>query len=161
MLKARRAPLDGPHSPAKLSFVDIMTMRFFFVILLLFGLGSCSVPFAMPQSIDLKNIQHDSRWGGNAAYLEQMFGRIQQEWRRILAESRVTPPRGSHVTVTFTLNANGETDIVKVEDAGAGKQGVFSCQNAITYSQPYHRWTDEMKASLGESQELTITFYYQ
>ena len=49
----------------------------------------------------------------------------------------------------------------KVEDAGAGKQGVFSCQNAITYPQPYRKWTDQMIAVLGDSQEITFGFYYQ
>ena len=43
----------------------------------------------------------------------------------------------------------------------SGKQGVFSCQNAITYPQPYRKWTDQMIAVLGDSQELTFSFYHQ
>ena len=86
---------------------------------------------------------------------------MQTQWYRILEESRVSPPRGSHVTITFKINSRGETEIVKVEDQDSGKQGVFSCQNAITYPQPYRKWTDQMIAVLGEEQQITIGFYYQ
>jgi hypothetical protein len=94
-------------------------------------------------------------------YLNELIEIVQRQWYRILEESRVSPPRGSHVIVTFKINSKGETDIVKVEDADAGKQGVFSCQNAIQARQPYRKWTEQMIALLGEEQTLTFAFYYQ
>lgn len=94
-------------------------------------------------------------------YLNELIEIVQLSWYRILAESRVSPPRGSHVAITFTINSQGETDIVKVEDEGAGRQGVFSCQNAIQARQPYRKWSDEMIALLGEEQSLTFRFYHQ
>jgi hypothetical protein len=94
-------------------------------------------------------------------YLNQLIEVVQISWYRILAESRVSPPRGSKVSITFTINAQGETDIVKVEDEGAGRQGVFSCQNAIQARQPYGKWSEQMVALLGEKQSLTFTFHYQ
>ena len=103
----------------------------------------------------------DARWSEYGEYLNEVLEIVERQWWRILEESRVSPPRGSHVVVTFRINAKGETDIVKVEDTDAGKQGVFSCQNAITYPQPYRKWTEQMKAVLGDSQEITIGFYYQ
>ncbi|HQY06643.1 MAG TPA: hypothetical protein PLQ52_11320 [Lacunisphaera sp.] len=103
----------------------------------------------------------DARWSEYGEYLNELIEIVQQSWYNILRESRVSPPRGSHVIVTFKINPKGETEIVKVEDADAGKQGVFSCQNAITYPQPYRKWTDQMIAVLGDSQELTFSFYYQ
>ena len=106
-------------------------------------------------------VGRDARWSEYGEYLNEMLEIIQVTWYRILEESRVSPPRGSHVVVTFKINAKGETDIVKVEDADSGKQGVFSCQNAITYPQPYRKWSQQMIAVLGEQQELTIAFYYQ
>jgi hypothetical protein len=84
-----------------------------------------------------------------------------QQWYRILEESRVSPPHGSHVTITFKINSKGETDIIKVEDADSGKQGVWSCQNAIQARQPYRKWSDQMIAVLGDDQTLTFGFYYQ
>lgn len=103
----------------------------------------------------------DARWSEYGEYLQQLIEIVQTQWYNILNESRVSPPRGSHVVVTFRINSKGETEIVKVEDADAGKQGVFSCQNAITYPQPYRKWSDAMIAVLGDSQELTFSFYYQ
>lgn len=94
-------------------------------------------------------------------YLNELIEIVQSQWYRILEESRVSPPRGSHVVVTFKINSKGETEIVKVEDANSGRQGVFSCQNAITYPQPYRKWTEQMISVLGEEQMITFSFYYQ
>ncbi len=103
----------------------------------------------------------DARWSEYGEYINELIEIVQTKWYDILAESRVSPPRGSHVIVTFRINSKGETEIIKVEDTDAGKQGVFSCQNAITYPQPYRKWSDQMIAVLGDSQELTFGFYYQ
>jgi len=103
----------------------------------------------------------DARWSEYGEYLNELIEIVQMSWYNILRESRVSPPRGSHVVVTFKINPKGETEIVKVEDFGSGKQAVFSCQNAITYPQPYRKWTEQMVAVLGDSQELTFSFYHQ
>lgn len=103
----------------------------------------------------------DARWSEYGEYLQELIEIVQLQWYKILAESRVSPPRGSHVVIKFKINSKGETEIVGTEDSGAGKQGVFSCQNAITYPMPYRKWTDQMIAVLGDSQELTFSFYYQ
>jgi hypothetical protein len=103
----------------------------------------------------------DARWSEYGEYLQELIEIVQAQWYKILGESRVSPPRGSHVEIKFRINSKGETDIVSVADFGSGKQGVFSCQNAITYPQPYRKWTDQMIAVLGDSQELTFSFYHQ
>lgn len=103
----------------------------------------------------------DARWSEYGEYLAELVEIIQVQWYSILEESRVSPPRGSHVVITFKINSKGETDIVKVEDSDAGKQGVFTCQNAIQARQPYRKWTEQMIALLGDEQELTFAFYYQ
>lgn len=105
-------------------------------------------------------IGFDARWSEYGEYLQELVEIVNAQWNKILGESRVSPPRGSSVIVKFRINSKGETEIVGVEDFNAGKQGVFSCQNAITYPQPYRRWTEQMIAVLGESQELTYHFHY-
>lgn len=102
----------------------------------------------------------DARWSEYGEYLQELVEIIQASWYRILAESRISAPRGSMVAVTFKINSLGETDIVKVEDEGAGRQAVFSCQNAIQARQPYRKWTEQMIAVLGEEQTLTFRFYH-
>lgn len=94
-------------------------------------------------------------------YLNELIEIVQTSWYGILDESRVMPPHGSHVVITFTLNSKGETDIIKVEDTDAGKQGVWFCQSAIQLRQPYRKWTDQMITLLGDQQTLTFAFYYQ
>lgn len=103
----------------------------------------------------------DARWSEYGDYLQRLIEIVQLSWYNILAESRVSPPRGSSVAITFKINSRGETDIVKVEDEGAGRQAVFSCQNAIQARQPYDKWTEQMVAVLGEEQTLTFKFYHQ
>jgi len=100
-------------------------------------------------------------WIGHEHYLRNVIDIINARWCRFLEDQRVTPPRGSHVIVTFKLNSKGETEIVKVDDSGAGKQGVLCCISAIAYPQPYRKWTEQMIAALGDEQQLTIAFYYQ
>lgn len=103
----------------------------------------------------------DGRWSEYREYMQGLLDRVEKQWYRILQGSRVAPPRGSQVIVTFKINSKGETDIVKVEDSDAGKQGVFSCLNAITDPQPYGKWTEQMIAALGDEQQITLCFYYQ
>jgi len=103
----------------------------------------------------------DARWSEYGDYMQELIEIVQTQWYRILEESRVSPPHGSHVVITFKINSKGETSIVKVEDSDSGKQGVFSCENAITYPQPYRKWTEQMIAVLGDEQTITFSFYYQ
>ncbi|MEJ1972036.1 MAG: hypothetical protein WDM96_06045 [Lacunisphaera sp.] len=93
-------------------------------------------------------------------YLNELMEIVQIQWYSIIEESRVSPPHGTHVAITFKLNSKGETDIVKVEDFDAGKQGIFSCQTAIQKRQPYRKWTEQMISLLGDEQTLTFDFYY-
>ncbi len=103
----------------------------------------------------------DARWSEYGEYLQEVLEIVQIQWYKILGESQVSPPHGSHVDITFKINSKGETEIIKVEDSDAGKQGVFSCQNAITARQPYRKWTEQMIAVLGDDQQITLGFYYQ
>jgi hypothetical protein len=94
-------------------------------------------------------------------YLNELIEIVQVSWWNRIEESRVSPPHGSHVVITFKINSKGETVIVKVEDADAGKQGVWLCQSAIQDPQPYRKWTEQMITLLGDEQTLTFAFYYQ
>jgi hypothetical protein len=102
----------------------------------------------------------DARWSEYGEYLAELVEIIQISWYSILDESKSYPPRGSHVAITFTINSQGETEFVRVEDSNAGQKGVLSCQSAIQARQPYRKWTEQMVAMLGNQQELTFTFYY-
>lgn len=104
---------------------------------------------------------YDARWSEFGEYMQELIEIVQTQWYHILEESRVSPPRGSHVVITFKINSKGETNVVKVEDADSGKQGVWYCQSAIQDRQPYRKWTEQMVSVLGEEQTITFAFYYQ
>ena len=102
----------------------------------------------------------DARWSNYGQYLQQLIDTVQAEWDQILSNSNVYPTSGTHVVVTFRLNAKGAiSEIVKV-DGNAGDLGQRYCVSAITDRAPYGKWTDDMIAVLGNEQQLTFAFYY-
>jgi len=106
-------------------------------------------------------VAYDAKWSNYGAYLHKMIEAIQMQWERILIDSNTEPPSGSCVTVKFTLDSHGKvTEIINLESSSS-EQGKQSCVSAITLTAPYGDWTDDMKAVLGESQDLTFVFYYQ
>ena len=119
---------------------------------------STTVATADPETkIDLSN----SIWAPFSGYFTQLTGSINQQWYRILENSRASPPRGSQVVVHFKLNSSGDTEIVDIEDNGCGKLGVRAAIAAMDVSSPHPKWTDAMIAQLGTEQTLTFAFIYR
>lgn len=106
-------------------------------------------------------IGRDARWSNYGQYLQQLIESVQIQWERILTQSRVYPGSGTKVVVKFVLNQKGEVSRILGVTGTTGDLGQQSCVSAITMRSPYGEWTDDMKSVLGESQELTFTFYYQ
>ena len=59
------------------------------------------------------------------------------------------------------MNTEGRISEIVSVDGTAGNQAQKGCMAAITARAPYGPWTEDMIAVLGDSQELTFTFYYQ
>jgi len=93
-------------------------------------------------------------------YLQELIEIVQAEWYRILDQSSISPKSGTHVFITFRLNARGEVTIQSQENT-AGKAGTYACISAITNRQPYRKWTPEMQNVLGEETTIGFNFYYQ
>jgi hypothetical protein len=68
---------------------------------------------------------------------------------------------GSAVTVKFVMNDEGMIVDIGVEQTTANEIATRACVSGITDRMPYGPWTDDMKAVLGNKQEMTFTFYYQ
>lgn len=106
-------------------------------------------------------VAFDAKWSNYGQYLQQLIETVQVQWDRILIQSRNYPPRGTTVAVKFRLNHLGEvTEIIDVRSESGNEQAKRNCISAITDRSPYGEWTDDMKTVLGETQELTFTFYY-
>jgi len=103
-----------------------------------------------------------AKWNSNGQYLQQLIEAVQVEWERILTQSRNYPARGTTVSVKFRLNRRGEvSEVIDVPSESGNEQEKRNCIRAIKDCAPYGEWTEDMITVLGESQELTFTFYYQ
>ena len=108
---------------------------------------------------NIGNISYDARWSNYGQYLQQLIETVQIQWERILRESRAFPPAGSECTVKFRLDSEGNVSEIISTEGNGGTQYDRACQLGITSRAPYGKWTDDMIAALGESQELTFTFH--
>lgn len=103
----------------------------------------------------------DARWSNYGAYLQRMIDTVQIQWERIILEQKANPVSGSAVTVKFVMNDEGRIVDIGVEQSTANETATRACVSAITDRMPYGPWTDDMRAVLGDRQEMTFTFYYQ
>ena len=101
----------------------------------------------------------DARWSDFGVYMRELIDIVDAQWHRIVNEYRGHIASGTRVSITFTLNADGEVSITQVEET-AGRVAVGQCQSAITSRMPYRKWTPEMISVLGDQQTMTFTFYY-
>jgi hypothetical protein len=65
------------------------------------------------------------------------------------------------VTVKFIMDDEGKIARIVNVDTTASETASRACVSGITDRSPYGPWTDDMKAVLGDRQEMTFTFYYQ
>ncbi len=104
----------------------------------------------------------DAKWSNYGAYLQRLIETVQVEWDRILDSTGARPPAGTVVKVRFRIEATqgAIAEIIESNSTG-GTQAERACQLAITARSPYGKWTDDMVAILGQSQEITFTFLYE
>jgi len=103
----------------------------------------------------------DAKWSNYGAYLKRLIDSVQTQWDRLLIESRIYPPSGTTVEVKFILNSEGKISKIVNVDNQSNEQAGQACVVAITSRAPYGDWTDDMKAMLGDQQEMTFKFFYQ
>jgi hypothetical protein len=110
---------------------------------------------------NIGNIAVDAKWSNYGQYLQRMIEAVQQNWDSLVEKSQIYPPSSSFVRIKFVLDSEGKiARIVDVENHSSD-QGARMCVTGITVGAPYGPWTDDMKAVLGDQQEMTFTFYYQ
>ncbi|MCS6243605.1 MAG: hypothetical protein H2172_07115 [Opitutus sp.] len=106
-------------------------------------------------------VAYNAKWSNYGEYIQKLIETVQSQWDRILDQSRVSPPSGTKVTVVFRLDAKGAVpEIVKVS-GGGGRSAQDACVSAIVARAPYGAWPADMIGVLGESQEITFSFFYK
>ena len=106
-------------------------------------------------------IAYDAKWSSYGQYLQKMIEAVQIQFDRVNIESRIAQISGTHVKVVFRINQEGAISQIVSVDGNGGNQAQNMAITSITRRAPYGPWTEDMIAVLGESQELTFTFYYQ
>lgn len=103
----------------------------------------------------------NAKFSNYGAYLQRLVEAVQIEWDGLVANMKAYPPPGTYVIVKFVLNAEGRVTGISNIENHTTDIGSRTCVAAITNRSPYGEWTEDMKAVLGEEQELVFTFYYQ
>ena len=105
-------------------------------------------------------VAYNAKWSAYGDYMQKFIETVDSQWQRILDQSNITPASGTKVTVVFRLDAKGEVpEIVKVS-GGGGRSAQDACVSAIVARAPYGAWSADMIGVLGESQEITFSFFY-
>ncbi len=112
-------------------------------------------------TMNISPTEVDAKWSNYGFYLQRMIETVQIQWDRTLLSRTIYPPSGTTVTIKFRMDSDGKiTGIVAVKNTSS-EQGKEACVSAITARSPYGKWSDDMIAVLGDSQEMTFTFYYR
>lgn len=93
------------------------------------------------------------------AYLYAMFQKIKISWDKERMGKR-DPGAGKSTSVTYVLASSGQVLRIKKVSGDAGNVSEEACITAIKSSAPYGVWSADMRATLGDEQEITLPFYY-
>jgi hypothetical protein len=102
----------------------------------------------------------DAKWSNYGKYLQNLADTVQVQWKHLNDKNKFRPPEGTKISVKFRLDSEGKIAEIVDADGNGGTQATRICVSAITDRAPYGKWTDDMVAMLGDSQEMTFTFYY-
>lgn len=119
------------------------------------------LPPEVVSSLAGPGLKLDPKWTEFRAYLQKMINTVQEQWEKNLLNTRTYPDSGKHVTITFRLNSEGQIDRIVSVEGDAGVSAERNCTKAITARAPYGKWSEDMRAKLGDEQEMNFTFYYQ
>ena len=103
----------------------------------------------------------NANWSHYGEYLKKLTEVVQMQFDKLNDESRGTPPVGTTVTVKFSLNSEGKVTIINVDSSKGTEQAARISVSSIAIPSPYGPWTDDMKALLGDQDEMTFDFYYR
>jgi hypothetical protein len=103
----------------------------------------------------------NAKWSNYGVYMQRLIEEVQVSWDKILAQSQISAPSGTQVTVTFRLNSKGEITAIVSHQSEIQGPAVEACMSAITTPAPYGAWSEDMVSVLGNEQEMTFLFFYQ
>ena len=129
-------------------------------------LGPRAIPAPLRRSFTQASrfgrIAIDAQLSEFGEYHQRMIETISTQWR-LLADNFnfVFRDTGSRVQIVFVLTREGRVKNITVSETSSSRTATLLCKDAILSRAPFGIWTDDMVAVLGESDTVTITFYYR
>jgi hypothetical protein len=103
----------------------------------------------------------DGKWNNYRPYLQRVIETVQSQWEVIIKENRLGSASNTHAIIVFRLNKIGAVESIVSIEGTAGDEAKKACVSAVTAKSPYGAWNKEMVTALGDSQDITLTFYHQ
>ena len=139
------------------------SLGFRFAVVLALGLCADAVYGASPkndQDHKMGTTSVGAKWVGYGVYLQRLIETIQTQWHRNIRFESGTLPSGT-VIVRIKIDSEGMASALADPTSTSSKRAADLCISAITARSPYGKWSDDMIAVLGDSQEMTFTFHYK
>jgi len=103
----------------------------------------------------------DARFSQYGDYTQRMLEAIQSSWWSIIERSQFEGVHRGRVTVRFRLHRDGTVTDAAILSNEVTRVMSLACKDAVMAPAPYDVWRADMVAMFGESDIVTINFYYR
>lgn len=103
----------------------------------------------------------DARFSQYGDYTQRMLEAIQSSWWSIIERSQFEGVQRGRVTVRFRLHRDGTVTDATILSNEVTRVMSLACKDAVMAPAPYDVWRADMVALYGESDIVTINFYYR
>ena len=103
----------------------------------------------------------DARFSQYGDYTQRMLEAIQSSWWSIIERSQLEGVQRGRVTVRFRLHRDGTVTDATILSNEVTRVMSLACKDAVMAPAPYDAWRADMVALYGESDIVTINFYYR
>ena len=103
----------------------------------------------------------DARFSQYGDYTQRMLEAIQSSWWSIIERSQFESIQRGRVTVRFRLHRDGTVTDATILSNEVTRVMSLACKDAVMAPAPYDIWRADMVALYGESDIVTINFYYR
>jgi outer membrane biosynthesis protein TonB len=103
----------------------------------------------------------DARFSQYGDYTQRMLEAIQSSWWSIIERSQFEGVQRGRVTVRFRLHRDGTVTDAVILSNEVTRVMSLACKDAVMAPAPYDIWRADMVAMFGESDMVTINFYYR
>ena len=103
----------------------------------------------------------DARFSQYGDYTQRMLEAIQSSWWSIIERSQFEGVQHGRVTVRFRLHRDGTVTDAMILSNEVTRVMSLACKDAVMAPAPYDIWRADMVAMFGESDIVTINFFYR